>query len=1227
MSASKFRPASKRNPCPVCGDSSGKCRDNGDVTLCMPLGDTRVGEVVGQYKCIANKNSGWATFKIDNSAEWNEERRREWEDQKRHREQEKAREDEERRRRSLSPEERDKGYRLLLGQMELHSRDRADLLKRGFTEQEIEAHGFKSVVANQKLSSPLLPALPGVKPDGWSLAVGGDGYLCPVLDDGNLIIGLQIRLREPSDDNRYRWLSSHNAVLSLPNGENPIGMYLPPNGKPEGIALVEGVGAKPRLAAKLLNHVVIGAAGGQFRQSPAQLKSYLSLFDFDTLVIPFDAGEITNKQRLNSVWRPLKKLLSAWGYQVKVAWWKQFTKEDRDIDEGVELNEIEYLSWSEFESLINSSERKDSNKPQPRIANANKPKADGLCVDHLDKARQRWRNSRKFTADININSPTIYGNIPQSESGTVLLINSGLGTGKTYYSYKEIERNDDYGWLNPGHRNFLLKQFCGESGFYHLQSELKGVEYMESMPRDPYSKISFSIESIIHFKPEDFDGRIVLIDEVESVVEQLLIGNTSIKKWRKRAKYLFEECLKRADRIIAMDGHLSDFTANYIAALAGGKRVIKVKNHYKGKCSNKVFLHTSTASLEKHLKKKGIKQPFVIASDSQIFLEAMESVLREAGLPGAGIRLDSSTKNQEWAQEFLRDANAPAEFILKHKIYTLSYSPSAESGLNVDLPGYFKTMYVNLVGVLSTNQQCQIIKRLRDTEIPIHLYCSPKGFNNESRGESTPDEIDEALKQYKADCAAASFEGIDMAETLNKYVAKLIEETNSPHYKRECEIKAFRGYERANLKACLKEALQESGYTLEEYEDDDDARISWQLKKSKEAVKDSVCAIKANAPLISREDADTLQHEQSMKLDREQSAKIWKRNLVDRLPGIETAVLPVGFNNKPQFTDTPVDPPTEETKTQVTNKEPVPIGEPVPLLNKDFIKRITFTDKTLIRRIEDFYFLQNPEITKRFQQENWAKEIDKSFDSEDTELQIVGYRSRWLKVKTLLDLGITKFLQPGVEWTNDSPEVVAFWEASKNKRVSSRSGYSPGKAKPAQFINAVLSSLGFVTQGRRPSQGDRQRVYTIKARPLDDPIQAAIYESVERRERARFDQLERIDWDSLAGKAKNELEGWTAQNPDTARAEACPTPANFSYIYKGEVGQKESQGVSVSAPPPINSLGALTVGDVCVSKTTGDAVKVVGFTDKGRVKVRYLQPMGNLSDEAEVRIDWLKPVA
>ncbi len=77
-----FTLTNKNNPCAICEDTSGKCRQGREdlsYWQCMSYADSKKGEIVGTYKCLgATKNSLWAQFRPDNSAEWSEEKRREW---------------------------------------------------------------------------------------------------------------------------------------------------------------------------------------------------------------------------------------------------------------------------------------------------------------------------------------------------------------------------------------------------------------------------------------------------------------------------------------------------------------------------------------------------------------------------------------------------------------------------------------------------------------------------------------------------------------------------------------------------------------------------------------------------------------------------------------------------------------------------------------------------------------------------------------------------------------------------------------------------------------------------------------------------------------------------------------------------------------------------------------------------------------------------------------------
>ncbi|MBD2019147.1 hypothetical protein H6F43_02980, partial [Leptolyngbya sp. FACHB-36] len=96
------------------------------------------------------------------------------------------------------------------------------------------------------------------------------------------------------------------------------------------------------------------AAGGQFASSRVTLQETLArlTLEVDTrqIVDPIDAGAIQNPnvlRQLRAKWR----LLAKFGYTVRIAWWGQITKANRDIDELADFTEIEYLTIAQFETL------------------------------------------------------------------------------------------------------------------------------------------------------------------------------------------------------------------------------------------------------------------------------------------------------------------------------------------------------------------------------------------------------------------------------------------------------------------------------------------------------------------------------------------------------------------------------------------------------------------------------------------------------------------------------------------------------------------------------------------------------------------------------------------------------------------------------------------------------------------------------------------------------------
>lgn len=354
MSFTVFR---RGNACPLCESSSGKCKHAEGLVLCMSFTD----EInVPGYKFVGRtQNDVWGKWVVDHG-DRSEAEREAWRQQQQLRRQQRQAEEAQRRAAAMPAAERDSHYRRLLEQIALHPDDRADLHRRGITDEQIQRWGVKSVEQWQRLTIELPHTLPGVNLDGSSLNVGGAGYLCPILDVDGLLVGFQIRLRE-SEEGRYRWLTSktkkrqNGPQPNLPSGELPLAVHRPQQITRKAIALVEGIGAKPFLAAQRLGAVTIGAAGGQFSSSPATLRCTVDRLaaELGTKQVEFfpDAGSPQNQTVLRQ-YRKTWRLLQRWGYSVEVAWWGQESKDVADIDELQDLKAINFLTVSQWEGIV-----------------------------------------------------------------------------------------------------------------------------------------------------------------------------------------------------------------------------------------------------------------------------------------------------------------------------------------------------------------------------------------------------------------------------------------------------------------------------------------------------------------------------------------------------------------------------------------------------------------------------------------------------------------------------------------------------------------------------------------------------------------------------------------------------------------------------------------------------------------------------------------------------------
>ena len=174
-------------------------------------------------------------------------------------------------------------------------------------------------------------------------------------------------------------------------------------------------------------------------------------------------------------------------------------------------------------------------------------------------------------------------------------------------------------------------------------------------------------------------------------------------------------------------------------------------------------------------------------------------------------------------------------------------------------------------------------------------------------------------------------------------------------------------------------------------------------------------------------------------------------------------------------------------------------------------------------------------------------------------LNLSTYKSDWLKVHTLLEMGIEFFLNPESRWSVNTPEAVEFWEKGKDARRSRYIGTTVGDSNPSEYVGRVLDKLDIKRKCDRvrSDAGQKIRVYRVDTDYLLTPMRSAVYECVKQRVESvvQADSLV-LNWDAIV---ENSCANETAQKlgipmletPDTQVIEVGHLPPNFS-INQGE---------------------------------------------------------------------------
>ena len=871
-------------PCPVCDSDSGKCRgkeDSGkEFILCMTFADARKGQIENGYKCIKPSNNGYqhnsATFVLDNSQEWTEQQREEWRTLNALKKADARLQDKAKRENSLTADQRHKEYSKILDSLKLDITTVSDLKKRGFTETEIKDCGFVSVEAWHKLPFKVDPRLPGISAKN-SLIASGDGYLCPLTNYDGQVVALQLRLHNPNDSGRYRWVSSDKQTLALNVGdslENPLTVFKPEN--PTGIAIVEGTGAKPYLASRRLNNIVIGAAGGQFAGSPKLLEEYLRRASEDTgskeVVIYPDAADILNKSVM-SRWEQVANLIISFGYDVKFGWWGQVSKDDCDIDELNTFDNINFINLDEFKKLT-----------QP-IEPTQKQEIKSDDWEDLRARTATYNLTRK--ADLTVEEGYLPSLTLPNIPSPLLGIKGNCGAGKSVFISNILNGWDD-NVIQIAHLNNLLSNTAPKFDLMH-HFELKELGLSVSA----YGRLAITdISMAAKLEVSAWLGNnrfILVLDEIEQVLKSIQTNkNLRGNSLRLKARVKLEWMIKNAAYVICSDRDLCDETIEYIEQIRGEKLYLV---HHTGKKGlsrmpvKMVIAKDKTKVLQSFYAdvKQGLK--VLIGCENRSDLTAIELELRKQGINDKELlTVHGENSNEKEIKDLIADIDNQ---YFNYRIF--GYTSTLGTGISLDAQHFDKAYYFVSGDVLQASEIIQLMSRYRP-DVNTTIWCNSINRKLEINPDNLLKDIHENLSETEG-----LINAIDKFDYFIKegiFVSPLGEfpKEDVPWINHKLSILTRLNASRANPSKSLCDELVKDGYRI--IFDDSEAENNELGAKHKEA-KEEIKTLNDETVAKSK----TLNDEQYQNarmnpggLNKEEQAQFKKTRLVKELGLHETEI-------------------------------------------------------------------------------------------------------------------------------------------------------------------------------------------------------------------------------------------------------------------------------------------------------------------------------------------------
>jgi hypothetical protein len=473
-----------------------------------------------------------------------------------------------------------------------------------------------------------------------------------------------------------------------------------------------------------------------------------------------------------------------------------------------------------------------------------------------------------------------WGQIPDSG---IICLDSAKGTGKTKNFLSPLAQKAS-NLLLVGHLINLTKANSERMGATYRTDVDRAVGHAFDQDGGKVYKFSTVINSILSYRPRDFEGATLILDEVTQLVRAMVTSDV-ISKARTRSPILtrFRHILQVAKLIVCADADMDDATIAYLEILRDDdEKAFLIKNEwvgngydvhsYEGK-SPAALIRDALDCYKEQLALGAEGKHVVIACDSKEQVVAIEKLAKS--LNGKTLSIHSGNSEDGEQQVF---AAAPDMFLSYHEgeePLMILYSPSLGTGTSIESDRIAHVFGVFTGGSIGDSDILQMLARVRKP-VSRSVYVAERGRAYARLSQSSsPEVIREALKD-ETNMIALSLQS-ELKEDLYSGLNSISFDTD-PHINMACHVYASKNKAMPELRARVLARIKAEGNTIVSQNDWDNAETKERMILARQVVdKDDATEIEAQ-PNISKAELAELNKKETLTKDERQQIKKYSLN-------------------------------------------------------------------------------------------------------------------------------------------------------------------------------------------------------------------------------------------------------------------------------------------------------------------------------------------------------------